>query len=61
MTGRERDFTMGILERVVVIALGVLAIIFTMLLALILLVACMAKEGFLRLFPSFCEKHSRLD
>ena len=52
---------MGILERVVVIALGVLAIIFTMLLALILLVACMAKEGFLRLFPSFCEKHSRLD
>ncbi len=44
---------MGILERGFVIVLGVLAIIFTMLLAVVVLAACMAKEGFLRLLPNY--------
>lgn len=52
---------MGALERVVVIVLGVLAIIFTLLLAIAVLAFCVAKEWFLQVFPSLYEKYTSPD
>ena len=52
---------MGILRRIGVMAIGVVAIFFTLFVAIIVLTFCVTKEWFLRLFPGLYEKYTAQD
>jgi len=52
---------MGKLRRIGVIVIGVAAIFFTLFVAIIVLIFCVIKEWFLRLFPDLYEKHTAPD
>ncbi|CDQ10653.1 conserved protein of unknown function [Acidithiobacillus ferrivorans] len=52
---------MGPVERVGAMVLGVLAIILTILLAIVVLTVCVTKEWFFQMFPGLDAKYSSPD